>query len=75
MNERCFALKLCGDCSALTVTRCPGRSRCSFYKPVWMQDRDQSRVNVRLGALPEEKQQAIADKYYNGYMPWRSEKE
>ena len=40
-----------------------------------MQDRDQSRVNVRLGALPEEKQQAIADKYYNGYMPWRSEKE
>ena len=36
---------------------------------------DQRRVNERLKWLPQKTQRIIADKYFNGEMPWRGEME
>ena len=75
MNEKCFAMRRNGVCSALTVKGCPGYGRCAFHKPFWMYRRDQKRIDVRLCALPQAKQQAIASKYHNGKMLWRGDHE
>lgn len=75
MNEKCFAMRRNNECSALAVKGCPGYGRCPFYKPRWMAQRDQDRVDVKLRALPPERQTLIAEKYHNGNMPWRGEHE
>ena len=71
MNEKCFALKPGRKCSLLTCKGCNGRyDKCPFYKPRWMAERDTRRALARIASMPVEKQQAIAEKYYNGAMPW-----
>jgi hypothetical protein len=75
MNEKCFAMRKKGVCGALTVKSCSGYEKCPFYKPIWKRLRDQETANARLCALPEEEQQMIADKYHNGSMPWRGDRE
>lgn len=74
-DERCFAIVQKGKCAALATESCPGYGRCTFYKPVWVHERDREQANARLRALPEEEQRAIADKYHKGIMPWRGEQE
>lgn len=59
-----------GRCRALDGN-CPGYAACRFYKPQWKQEKERRLVHARLRALPMERQQAIADKYYKGAMPWR----
>ena len=71
MNEKCFAIRKKGVCGALNVKGCSGYEKCPFYKPVWMYRRGQEQIDIRLCALPQAKQQEIADKYHNGKMPWR----
>lgn len=73
LKEKCFAMRGGGKCDALNVKRCPNYTACPFYKPAWMAERDTARANQKLQAMPEQKQLRIADKYYNGKMPWRSE--
>lgn len=75
MNEKCFAMRRNSMCSALTVKGCPGYGHCAFYKPIWMYQRDQDLIDVKLCALPQARQQEIADKYHNGNMPWRGDHE
>ena len=75
ITEKCFAMRINGECSALTVKECRGYGRCAFYKPVWMHQRDHERIDVRLCALPQNRQQEIADQYHNGKMPWKGDHE
>ena len=70
MNERCFAMQRGGKCRALTVN-CPGYAACGFYKPRWKYEKDQRMAYTKLRALPMDRQQEIADKYFKGAMPWR----
>lgn len=74
MNEKCFAMRRQCSCGALTVKGCPGYQHCTFYKPIWMYQRDQSQINVKLSGLPLEVQQCIAEKYHHGQMPWKGER-
>lgn len=77
MNEKCFAMKQIptrgGICKCLEKKTCPGYTLCPFYKPIWVQDRDQRRAFHRLAALPMIDQMHISDKYYQGKMPWRGD--
>ena len=75
MNEKCFAIRKKGACSALTVKACIGYQQCPFYKPIWMYQRNQDLIDVKLCALPQARQQAIADKYHNGKTPWKGDHE
>ena len=70
MNEKCFALRKDCTCFALAVNNCIGYLICPFYKPIWKQGKIQKQVDMRLCVLPAKTQTAIADKYYNGEMPW-----
>lgn len=74
MNERCFAMRRRNGCGALNGN-CPGYAACGFYKPRWKQEREQNRINARLSRLPMEMQYAIAEKYFEGRMPWKGETE
>ena len=74
MNDKCFALRARGVCGALSEG-CSGYAGCAFYKPKHKQEEDQRRVNERLKWLPQKTQRIIADKYFNGEMPWRGEME
>ena len=69
MNDRCFAMHR-GRCSALKVN-CPGYQACRFYKPRWALEKEQRRIDQRLIRLPMEQQERIAEKYFEGRMPWR----
>ena len=71
MNEKCFGMMKSGECGALRVEKCPGYKKCGFYKPLWRYLRDQEVANVRLCALPLVHQVHIAEKYYEGKMPWK----
>ncbi len=75
INEKCFALGKSCDCRALEISRCPGYLQCKFYKPKWKYKRDLILVMARFYSLSDEKQIAIANKYYYGRMPWRKELE
>ena len=74
MNDKCFALRARGVCGALSGN-CSGYVGCAFYKLKRQQEADQRRVNERLKWLPQKTQRIIADKYFNGEMPWRGEME
>lgn len=59
-----------GGCRALDGN-CPGYAACGFYKPCWKYEKDQRMAYGKLRALPMDRQQEIADKYFKGAMPWR----
>ncbi|MEF9879098.1 MAG: hypothetical protein RSE58_06150 [Clostridia bacterium] len=75
LNERCFAQKHKGGCTALITQHCPGAGQCAFFKPKWMHERDTQRIHYRLSHMPSDKQLAIAQKYYGGKMPWKGTNE
>ncbi len=80
MNEKCFGLKVSNKgrmvCGVLegnpgqSSPPCVGYQRCPFYKPKWEYDRDKKSALQRIGSLPVQTQRHIAEKYYEGEMPW-----
>lgn len=76
MAEMCFALKMNHKgrlaCKA-TVNDCDGHNgECPFYKTPIQHMASNERAYMRIALLPAYQQQAIADKYYRGEMPWRA---
>ena len=57
-------------CKRLVVDICLG-DKCSFKQTSKQQEEAQRSVFKRLGNLDIIQQVYIADKYYNGSMPWQ----
>ena len=70
-DNKCFALRKKMVCAALSQEHCDGYESCPFYKPTWVQEEEVIKAEERLSKLPFDQQQWIANKYYNGEMPWR----
>jgi len=73
MNTSCFACR--GDeCIALKPTKacCEG---CRFFKTMRRARIGRKRARALIAAKPPEQQKYIADKYYQGAMPWRKDGE
>jgi hypothetical protein len=71
VNTSCFACKG-GKCVALAPAPCRyKRPRpCPFFKTQARIDREQRWICEQHAAKPAERQRYIADKYYDGTMPW-----
>lgn len=57
-------------CKKLVVDICLG-DKCPFKQTSQQQEEAQRSVFKRLGSLDGQLQLYIADKYYNGSMPWQ----
>ena len=57
-------------CKRLVVDICLGHT-CPFKQTSKQQEEAQRSVFKRLSSLDEQLQLYIADKYYNGSMPWQ----
>ncbi len=68
MND-CFALNKQKGCGILTVPACTGES-CPFYKSKGELKDERRMANHRLASLSAIEQRYIADKYFDGKMPW-----
>lgn len=66
----CVFLSNRGVCSKLNITKCIGEN-CSFMKTGSDLKQSNEQCKKRLLSLDEEKQYAIAKKYYGGNMPWK----
>ena len=74
MNEKCFGLRKSSECAVTEDRVCRGNyDTCPFYKPKWKSDQDRKLALRRIADKSPERQRAIADKYYNGQMPWQEE--
>lgn len=74
MNEKCFGLRKGSECAVLEKGICHGNyDSCPFYKPKWMAERDKKNTLRIIARMPPERQREIADKYYQGKMPWAKE--
>lgn len=83
MNEKCFGLKVSNKgrtvCSVREVNpgkgspQCIGYQQCPFYKPKWKHDQSRKKALQRISKLPLDVQMHIAEKYYEGEMPWVNE--
>lgn len=71
MSEKCFGMSEDGKCDVLREKECPGNGRCAFYKSQPRFQRDQELANTHLSALTPIEQAYIAEKYYDGDMPWK----
>ena len=75
MAEMCFALKMTHKgrlAFKATVNDCDVQDgECPFYKTPIQHMASNERCYMRIASLPAYQQQAIADKYYRGEMPWR----
>lgn len=75
-DATCFAKMPLGECKAFYTwrykNRCPGEEDCKYFKSVAEITASEQAKNERLATLPEDHQQYIADKYYNGKMPWKA---
>lgn len=69
MNIKCFGGKGKSGCEMLVVRKCPGDC-CSYFKTEVQHQSDMQKALRRLASLDKENQEFIADKYYNGKMPW-----
>lgn len=72
MNDKCFAQRPGGVCIA-AIGVCPGYGACPFYKTKRQHREGRRQANGRIRRLPAEIQAKIANKYYDGDMPWRGE--
>ena len=68
----CVYLSGQGICRNLNVKTCVGEG-CAFQTNSGHLQKSNEKWKNRLLALNEEKQAAIARKYYGGNMPWRDE--
>lgn len=57
-------------CKRLVVDICLG-DKCTFKQTSEQQEQSQRSVFKRLSSLDGQLQLYIADKYYNGSMPWQ----
>lgn len=69
----CIYLSEKGRCLHLKTEKCMGE-RCSFLTTRGSAETATIIWAKRLNSLPESKQLVIAKKYYNGAMPWKSER-
>jgi len=72
MNTFCFACK--GDqCIALDNPPCASEQLqpCPFFKTQAQFDADREHAMELIAAKTDEEQSYIADKYYQGRMPWK----
>ena len=67
LNKKCYFSG--NNCRALVIEDCP--SNCSFFQTPEEAKARKAKANARLRSLPDEKQKAIAEKYYSGEMPWQ----
>ena len=71
MNERCFGRFGEDRCTILECGTCYGNyNTCPFYKPIWMAERDNRWSLNKIAHKPIEVQKQIAEKYFQGQMPW-----
>lgn len=70
LNEKCVFSED-EKCRALILgrRRCPWE--CSFFKTEKQLAESTEKTNETLRSLPFKRQIHIADKYYEGEMPWR----
>ena len=74
MNEKCFALRKDGECRALECRLCmTSYADCPFYKSTTQAKQDKAARFERLARLPQEQQERISARHYEGRMPWRKE--
>ena len=57
------------ECAALECA-CPGSLECPFYKTKAKLEEGQQKAFERISRLPRTRQLDIAEKYYDGKMPW-----
>ena len=70
MNEKCFAEVGNGKCAVLTVHKCPGHEKCSFFKSEEQVESEKAKNFERIASLTEDEQICISKAFYNGKMPW-----
>lgn len=73
MKDKCFGMNARGECTCLNSKACAGFDVCPFYKSRMKAMADMEKADALLRAMPEEKQTAIAEKYFSGKMPWKGE--
>ena len=59
------------SCMATENEVCEGQA-CKFYRTQVEQKQSMANVHERLRSLTDEEQTKIADKYYDGKMPWNT---
>lgn len=69
MAEICVGLSV-GECRRIHETRCPGKGKCNFFQTKEQEEKSREKTFARLNSLSKIEQQSIAEKYYNGKMPW-----
>jgi hypothetical protein len=62
------------NCKATINEKCPGE-KCPFYRTPEQAQELRRKANARLASLDKTTQRYIAEKYYNGRMPWRESDE
>jgi hypothetical protein len=72
MNEpKCFAETADrGKCAVLTLSKCQGHKKCSFFKTEERAELDRQKAFERISSLSFEQQIYIAKTYYSGKLPW-----
>ena len=77
----CFAYERYGykydhynNCGATINEKCPGE-KCPFYRTPEQAQELRRKANARLASLDRTSQEYIAEKYYDGRMPWRRKDE
>ena len=56
------------NCKDTWFKKCP--SKCSFYQTAEQKSESDRKCRERLESLPEDEQQAIRDRHYNGKKSW-----
>ncbi len=69
----CISLTDTARCTRLNVTYCQGKT-CPFRKTLEEADKSKEDSNMRIRKLDTTKQMHIANKYFEGSMPWDIEK-
>jgi hypothetical protein len=69
MNSDCFGLDHKHKCTVLTIGACAGGD-CPFFKTEESFKASLEAANRRLAGLDTVLQLEIADKYFDGRMPW-----
>ena len=70
MNKNTYCTHCKGGlCEATTYSKCP--VMCSFIATKADLVQGRKKRYERIRRLPKDTQKAIADKYYDGKMPWR----
>lgn len=69
IDNNCIYCNKYNKCGILTVKKCIGE-KCTFSRSEEQQEHLIMVTNERLNSLSSQKQNHIADKYYEGKMPW-----